>query len=154
MQHRVSDFHFGLPGSSFISGLPKAIHIRESQNLVLEKWLFLSFTKCEQSAENMSSDSSSKLLKHKTSAMLVLKRWAPAPQSKWVGSEASPEEAHEHNWYEEGPKLHESGQKSCVMICMEGEKTVVFLIPRKKKRKRAKNTTLRLVQSETVKKWV
>lgn len=31
------------------------------------------------------------------------------------------------NWYKEGPRLPESGQKSCVMICTERERAIIFI---------------------------
>lgn len=44
------------------------------------------------------------------------------------------------NWYKEGPKLPESGQKSCVMICTERETAITFLISGEKTEENINNT--------------
>lgn len=67
-----------------------------------------------------------------------------------MGNEASPEEAHEYNWYGEAPKLPELGEKSCVMICTERKMAIIFLIPGYKKTEGDTHNNLRLVQPETI----
>ena len=55
----------------------------------------------------------------------------------------------EFNWFKEGPKLPESGQKSCVMICTERERAIIFLTSGET-REEDINNDLRYVQLETV----
>lgn len=67
-----------------------------------------------------------------------------------MSNEATPEEAHEYNWYGEAPKLPELGEKSCVMICTERKMAIIFLSPDTKKTEGDTYNNLRLVQPETI----
>lgn len=78
--------------------------------------------------------------KHRTPATLVLKPLATQLNRMKHWPTVYSERAMKHglrkwmsNWCNEGPKLPESGQKSCVMICTERERAIIFISGGKKR---------------------